>query len=244
MFGFGLGLGFVRSGGLSLPFSYTAQDTYWFDGTWTGNTYNEVGDDTVAVVPDRVSNKGQLRNITKDYQLLKDTNGLLSLVGDARSLSWDDGDVAGFANGHNGCYIAANIYAGAADYYIFSNGKFSLYVPSNRQVGFKHAFDGGGSNWAFRAPAISFSTWYTIELLFDYDNDTATFWYNGVQQSLAYNAGEEYSPSSTDEGSSIIGGVGSGEGVTQHVIYHDDLIATDSDIRTSVSAYLNSVRPT
>lgn len=49
--------------GPSLPFSYTAQDTYWFDGTWTGNTYNTVGDDTVAVVPDRVSNKSQSENL-------------------------------------------------------------------------------------------------------------------------------------------------------------------------------------
>jgi len=229
-----------RGEGSSLPFSFTAQDTYWFDGTWSGNTVNEVGDDTIAAAPDRVSGKGTLVNITKDYQLLENANGFEGQAGDSRGLGWEDGDVSGFANGHNGCYIAANIYPISTDYYIFGNGRFSLYVPSNREVGFKHTFDGGGFNWALRAPAISLSAWRTIEILMDYDNDTATFWYNGVEQSLAYDAGEAYSPSSTDQNASLV----CGEGITQQVIYHDELIATDSDIRTSISSYLNSVRPT
>jgi hypothetical protein len=240
--GISLGIGCLSlsptSGGESVPFTYDS-DTYWFDGTWSGNRIDAVADDTIAVAHERISNKGQLSKTTKDYQLLYDANGFKGLSGDNRVNSWGAGDVSGFNNGNSGWYMAANIYVESSDYQIFSNGRASVYVPSNREIGFKHSYDGGGFDWALRCPAISYDTWYTIEILFNYSTDTMTCWYNGSSQSLAYSNAETFSPASSDQPAAI----SAGEGITQQVIYVDDLIASDSAIRETISTYLNEVRP-
>ena len=219
----------------SLPFEYDAK-TYWFNFlNTTDNTVNTTGDDTFSEVFDQGLNAAKVYNITKDFQPLVDTNGALSYSNASRSLSSDT--ITGFANGNNGVYIAGNIYVNSADFYLFENGKVGLRFPSNRQLGFTHSYDEGGSNWAFRGPALAFSTWHTVEMLLNYDDDTCVFWYNGVEQSLAYNAGKTYSPSSSDRNINIR----FGDGIMQQVVYIDQ-VPTDS-IRESISEYMNGVRP-
>lgn len=222
-------------------FLYDAAHTYWFDPDYSGNLVSTVADYTYAEIANRIRPTEKLVKYTKDYQLLVGDEGFKGLANDSRGNSWEAGDVAGFANGHDGCSIIANIYVESSDYFVFSNGRINLYFPSNRQLGFKHAYDGGGYDWAFRAPALNFDTWYTVAMVMDYTADggdgLATFYYNEVQQSLAYSNAETFSAASTDQGASLV----CGEGQTKGVIYNDTLVSTE--ILNSQMAYLASIRP-
>ena len=243
--------GFVSGGGSSAPlapFPYITDRTYWFKAASASITIDVLGDDTFAVIPNLLGD-GELIQQTKDYQLLYDASGFKGLHLDQRSNAWAAGSVVGFNNNPDAVYIACNLRVDTitSEFIIFNNGRFSLRVPTNRQVGFTHPYVEGGDSWAFRAPAITLGAWYTVEMYFDYTTDLCTFWYNGVAQTLAFDALKTYAPTATDKAATI----DAGDGVMPELIYVDiqyggsltDAAAFETLYRTGISTYINGERP-
>jgi len=245
----GLGVGLSKSNisGVSIPFEFDS-DTYWWDFEFSNNTPDDVGDDTLSFIPERIATVKNLEQITKDKQPLVKTDGVDFNLDTNRHLLATN--VVGLTNGSNGWYFATNCRADTSDSYllVLGGGEGTIYIPSNRQFGFKASDGTTGADWVARGPAVNLSQWYTLEMQWDTDNDNVTIWYDGVEQTLAF--GEDLTPhsnfSASDTSNLVIGngttaGVTSFDGRIQQMMFYDNVPSTL--IRESISAYLITKRP-
>lgn len=238
----------------SVPFEHDAQ-TYWLDFTGTNNVTEETAYSSTAAVLEQIAGETNFVQPTKDFQPLNQTNGINFNQSTPRRMRAENR--AGITNGSNGWYIALNCRVDTSDSNILSIARNAsatasrgqIYIPTNREFGFKAANnDGGAPIWICRGPAVTLGQWYTLEMLWDLVNDTVTIWYDGVQQTnavsttaLAMSAFPATDPSEITLGNWSESNTDSFDGEIQNLIFHDGVPTTA--IRQSISTYLTGVRP-
>lgn len=255
--GLGLGLGLnnlVVDAGFSL-FDYD-ENSFYTDFLDAGNTIETTGDDTLAVAPDLIVGTQKLVQQTKDYQPLVTANGINCNQDTARQMTFDD--ISGIANGTSGYYLELNAKFTTADSYIMSIARAAstaasrglIYVSGSRNFGIKaDENDGGAPNWLAYTSALTLDTWYTLGLQFNadgVDTNPVTIWVNGVEQTLAYDAGASFAPFPSTSPSEVIlfndtTNAKSWDGGISHFLFYNAV--PSAAMRSSMSTYLNSVRP-
>lgn len=226
-------------GGATPPPFTSDENTYFFDFKSTSNTYDTIADDTIAVAPEVIGAKTPLRQITKDYQLLKNVNGAEGQLNDNRFLLFDNG-AEPFLNGvTDGYYVAANINVTSGDFdlmQLVDSNEIRVYVTSSRAVGVRHKY-GSTFNWAFfKNSAITHGAWVTVEVLFQYDLNHK-IWIDGVLQTGLNTYTQTFNTYSGGQGIEVHGG----NGVMQNLALYNGIPPTA--IREAASAYLNNERP-
>lgn len=242
----------------SVPFTSDA-DTYWWDFSSSPNiTTNTVGTETIAVVNERVGGKAALVQTLKDQQAIRAANpshGAAFNQATRRQMQVEN--VAGITNGKTGFYAAFNCRCdnansgallGIARAANANPARAYVLVPANREFGIQWGDNEGSSVTSIaRASAITIGVWYTLEIAVDTVANTVTIWYNGVLQTLAFSSIPDLTNYPATNPSEICIGNQpnvdnvSFEGALQQVVFYNGVPA--SGIRSSVSAYLNSVRP-
>lgn len=237
-----------------IPFEHDAQ-TYWIDFISASNATETTGYTSTAAAIEQIAGVANLVQPTKDFQPLVQTDGVNFNKDTARQMQVEN--PSGITNGSDGWYIALNCRVDTSDSNILSIARNAnnvasrgqIYVPSNRQFGFKAADnDGGAPNWIARGPAITLGQWYTLEMQWDLASDTVTIWYDGVVQTnaistvaLAMSAFPATDPSEMTVGNWSASDIDSFDGEIQNLIFHDGVPSTA--IRSSISTYLTGVRP-
>ena len=237
-----------------IPFLHDA-DTYWLDFTSDENVIEQTAFVSTAAAIEQIAGTLNFVQPTKDKQPLNQTNGVIFNDQTIRHLRAENR--TGVTNGSNGWYLAVNCRTDSTNSDILNiarnanavSSRGRIYVPANRQFGFRAANnDGGNTSWIARGPAITLGQWYTLEVLWDIENDTATFWYDGVEQTLAFgtaavsmNAFPATDPSEIVLGNETVTAVNSFDGEIQNVIFHDGV--PSAQIRQSISTHLTGVRP-
>ncbi len=238
----------------AIPFEHDSQ-TYWLDFTSIDNITEDTAYSSMAAAIEQIAGTKNFVQATKDFQPLSQTNGVNFNQSTSRQMQ--AANPSGVTNSSNGWYIALNCRADTSDSNILSIARNSsatasrgqIYIPPNRQFGFKAANnDGGAPIWICRGPAVTLGQWYTLEMLWDLANDTATIWYNGVQQTnaiattpLSMNAFPATDPSEVTLGNWSQSDSDSFDGEIQNFIFHDGV--PTAAIRQSISTYLTGVRP-
>lgn len=255
-----LGFNYIRKSniiqeGFSL-FDYD-ENTFYANFLDANNTTETTGDDTLAVAPDLIVGTQKLIQQTKDYQPLVTANGINCNQDTARQMTFDD--ISGIANGTSGYYLEFNARFTTADSYIMSIARNAstaasrglIYVSGSRNFGIKgDENDGPSPNWLGYTSALTLNTWYTLGLQFNadgVDTNPVTIWVNGVEQTLAYDAGASFAPFPSTSPSEIIlfndtTNAKSWDGDIQDFIFHNAV--PSAAMRSSMSTYLNSVRTT
>lgn len=238
----------------AVPFEHDAQ-TYWLDFTSANNVTEETGYSSLAAAIEQIAGAANFVQPTKDFQPINQENGTNFNQSTPRQMRAES--PSGITNGSNGWYIALNCRADTTDCNVLSIARNAssaasrgqIYIPSNREFGFKAANnDGGAPLWICRGPAITLGQWYTLEMLWDIANDSVTIWYDGVQQTnviattpLAMTAFPTTDPSEIVLGNWSASGSDSFDGEIQSFIFHDG-VPTNA-IRQSISTYLTGVKP-
>lgn len=254
----GLSIGYRDAQNLSsIPFEYDS-NTLWWDFTFSGNTTETTGSDTYSFVPERIVGVHNLEQNVKDAQALVDANGAEFNDQTVREMYVDD--LTGLTNATDGWYFAANINVESSVSQLFNIARNAsqvasrgeIQVPSNRQFGIKMSNnDSGTINWVARGPALTLATWYTVEIQLDLNNPAVvTIWYNGVEQTLAFQnlSGITMTEFPSTDPIEIIAGNKSVaspnesfDGVVQQMIFQNGV--PSSAIRTSISNYLKGQKP-
>lgn len=238
----------------NIPFEHNAQ-TYWLDFTSVNNITESTGYISTAAAIEQISGIKNFTQPTKDFQPISQANGINCNQSTPRRLEVENR--AGLTNGSNGWYIALNCRVDSSDSNILSIARTAsatasrgqIYIPTNRQFGFKAANnDGGAPIWICRGPAVTLGQWYTLEMLWDLENDVVTIWYDGVQQTnaVATTAMTMSAFPATDSSKVALGNwsesnADSFDGEIQNLIFHDG--APTNVIRQSISTYLTGARP-
>jgi len=240
----------------SVPFSYDA-DTYWWDFSNSGRDVDTLGDDTVSYVPEKITNEKWFEQLVKDTQPL-------ALASDGVTFNKDVNrqmvlnNVGTISNGKDGFYFAANVKFETVDGYLFGISRNTsstvlsrgaVYVTGSRNFALRAVNnDGGTTAMVGSGPALTLNTWYTLEMRWKCNPNTLEIWHNGVLQTLAsgptgtFNAAFPSSnPNTISFGNSGSNGTDSFDGPVKEAIFHDGV--PNDTIRSSISAYLNSVRP-
>jgi len=252
--GVGYGPGGAGGGGVSVPFTYDA-DTYWWDFDYTGNTTDTLGDDTVSFVPERIRGEANARQTTKDYQPFKITDEGVAF-GEASNRHYTLDTVDGISNGANGWYFCANVKMTSAVGYIFcinangstANSRARIYFTTGRQPAFRaNVTDSGTLNVVAQGQAMVLATWYTLEVLWDLDADTAKIFINGAEQALTsgptggpWDDLPASDPSNILIGNGSTGGTDSFDGTLAEIVFYNGV--PSSEIQSSIQTYVLSQR--
>ena len=243
-------------GGGSVPFDYDA-NTRWWDFKNTANVKELTGDDTFALVPDRLHGLQGLEQANKSLQPLVVTDGLNLNKDTPRQMYVDNQD--GLANGTNGWYSAFNFKLSTFNCYILSiarnvsstPSRGELYVTGSRNIRVRLANNDGSSMSSIGFTSqITADTWYSCEVLVDISSGSATLtvWLNGVEQTLQSNTPITHTTTfpATDPSEFTFGNLSttdldSFDGDMQQLFFQNGVPTTA--IRESISAYINGERP-
>jgi hypothetical protein len=250
----------ATSAAFNVPLPFTSDaETFWYDFASTINTQNNtIGTETIAYVRERVGNKTPLVQPLKDMQAIKSSTAAHGVgFNQATRRQMQMESPAGITNGKTGFYAAFNCRCDNAN----SGALLSIaraananpargyvLVPANREFGIQWGDNEGASVTSIaRAPAITIGQWYTLEIQVDTVANTVTIWYNGVLQTLSFSSIPDLTNYPATNPSEVCIGNHSNldnvsfEGALQHVVFYNGV--PSSGIRSSISAYLNSVRP-
>lgn len=238
-----------------IPFAHDA-NTLWWDFNNIQNTTEATGVDTFSFVPERISGINNLWQPNKALQPLDSTNGANFNKDTPRQMYLEN--VEGITNGKSGWYMACNVYFETGDGNVMSIARNSssaasrgeIYLTSSRNFALKAASnDGGTLAFVGYTSALSLTTWYTLEMLFEVVAGVGelTIWVNGVQQTLSVDNNPAFvNFPSTDSSEIVIGNLASTDidsldGELQQLIFYNGV--PSSTIRDSVQTYLIGVKP-
>lgn len=231
-------------------------NTLWWDFTYSGNTVEATGDDTLAVVVERFNRVANLAQPTKDFQPISGATGANFNKDTGRQMSVTD--VTGITNGKTGWYLACNANFTTADSNVMSiarnvsstAARGEIYLTSSRNFALKAASnDGGTIAFVGYTSPLTLAQWYTLEMLFEVVGGVGelTIWVDGVEQTLAVDNNPAFvnfpatDPSEITVGNHSSTDADSMDGVLQHLIFQNGV--PSASIRGAISAYLIGVRP-
>lgn len=255
----GLGLNRVGSGLISGAFPFASSvNTIWFDFLNGNRIVDSTGYNTLSRITDGGYSIKAFKQVTKDLQPFLLSDGINFEISSNRHLYMED--PSGVTNAKDGLYFAANINITSGGGCILAvnrnggseNSRARISIDSsNRIVLAGNSNDSATVSNVMVGQPLSLSTWYTIEVIWDFNTDTGSIKVNGTPQTLVSGptGGLWSNYPSSDPSNIIIGNTaGNGslatssfDGIINEIVYNS--AAASSIIISSVSTYLNNKRP-
>ncbi len=233
-------------------------NTYWWDFTDVGNTTETTGSPTLSYVPEKLAGVANFQQTTKDLQPLVVTDGVNFNKNTGRFMEVKNTDLT---NGSDGWYMALNFRiedtVGTSGLYILSiarntsniNSRAQILIDSSRRLGFLASNNEGSSLvWVALTNALNVAQWYTMEVSWDLNTDTAIISVDGVVQALVSEdtTTDFVNFPATDPFHFIFGNKDSFDtlslnGDSQQMIFYDGVAS--SAMQQSIRDYLIGARP-